>query len=183
MYDAGDETRETVMRIHIYSTHAADIISDPACVKEMENIQKRYKPTVNDDDAQHKDDAHVDTLLIELRENVHAFCTGFPEPFKKEEEACDSDMDEDSSPASSSSLAQGQRRRLPSRVTRTTSNMNEISDDEEEEEEENVSPHTSRGGMNATMPPGQTRKTRRRQSTESVTALGDALNTKARLST
>eukprot|EP00889_Picochlorum_renovo_P008534 jgi/Picre1/35564/NNA_003025.t1 len=40
MYDAGDETRETVMRIHIYATHAADIISDSACVKEMENNPK-----------------------------------------------------------------------------------------------------------------------------------------------
>jgi hypothetical protein len=184
MYDAGEETRETVMRIHIYATHAADIISDPACVKEMHTIQKRYTPMANDDTAQQTDD-HVDILLDELRQNVNAFCTGFPEPFKKEDEMSDSDMEEDSSASE-----QGHTRRLPARVTRTQSNMNEISDDdkeeeeeeqpsvqqreEEEEEDENVSPYTKANGM---------RKTRRRQSTESVTALGDALNTKARIST
>lgn len=187
MYDAGEETRETVMRIHIYATHAADIISDPACVKEMHTIQKRYTPMANNDTAQQTDD-HVDILLDELRQNVNAFCTGFPEPFKKEDEMSDSDMEEDSSASE-----QGHTRRLPARVTRTQSNMNEISDDdddkeeeeeeeqpsvqqeeEEEEEDENVSPYTKANGM---------RKTRRRQSTESVTALGDALNTKARIST
>ncbi len=176
MYDASDETRETVSRVHLYALHAAKLLTDAVSAKELDNILNTYKCYGGEEAASHTES--MEQMLHELKDNVNAFCYGFPEPFGAQD-ACDSDEsgDEDSSfSVHEDSMPAG--RRMPARATRATTNMNEISDaedvqpvvtvkeEEPDEVEENVVYSTKK-----------TSKTRtRRQSSQSVAALGKALH-------
>lgn len=179
MYEASDETRETVSRIHMYALHAAKILTDSVPAKEMENIAKVYRcnQTIAPDQS-------MEQLLEELKDNIAAFCCGYPEPFNGQsvddsEDNSSGDEDtvfsvlEDSKPAG---------RRLPARATRAAINMNEISDDEDAythskakiKEEEKDSADEEQENM--THQKKASKKTTRRQSSESVAALGQALH-------
>lgn len=176
MYDASEETRETVSRVHLYALHAAKLLTDPVSSKELETIQRTYSCSGGDETTYH--DESMEQLLHELKDNVEAFCCGFPEPFDGQS-ICD---DEDSGDDSSFSVHADSRpagRRMPARATRATANMNEISDDEEspqvtikeeepddfEDQQENMASRRK-----------ASKRTTRRQSSQSVAALGEALH-------
>ena len=182
MHDTNEDTREVIQKIHVYASHALGLAADNAYAKDLENIQKVYSKHAKDGPG-HND--LVQTLLDELRSNLETFCEGYPEPFSKEDDVTyESEMSDSDQEESSGSQGQSKaepKRRLPARSNRTAANMNEISDDEEEqrsrqptikEEQEEEEEEQENIAAKAT----QSRKTRRRQSSESVRALGEALN-------
>ena len=186
MHDVNEETREIVQRIHVYASHALSLAADNAYAKDLENIQKVYSMHAKDGPG-HED--LVETLLGELRNNLEAFCEGYPEPFSREDdvtyESEMSDSDEEESSGSQGQRKVEPKRRLPARSNRTAANMNEISDDEEEqrsrqpaikEEEAEQEEGDEEEQENIAAKATQSRKTMRRQSSESVRALGEALN-------
>ena len=184
MYDAGEETRDIMVRIQVYAAHASEMLADASMRKEMKAIYEQYSLT--DTDCPALGDEEVATMLDGVKSHVEAFCAGFPEPFKQENSYDDSDADDSDGDSVHSSFARIPARKLPARVTRTTSNMTELSDDEpdaakegfptikedpdascSEDEEEEEQENSQQFPVS--------RKTRRRASTDSVNALRDAL--------
>jgi hypothetical protein len=176
MYDANDETRETVSRVHLYALHAAKLLTDPVSSKELDNILNTYRCYGGEGTAE--PDENMEQMLHELRDNVDAFCCGFPEPFDGEE--MDGDSEDEDSSFSVHVDSMPANRRMPARATRPTANMNEISDDEDvpevavkeeepdefDEQEENVVYSSKKKSKRST----------HRKSSQSVAALGEALH-------
>ena len=82
MYDAGEDTQETMLRIQVYAARAAEILSDRTMIKDMNSTVERYggagRAELTEDE--------VSTLLAGVKAHVEAFCTGFPMPFGEEGE-------------------------------------------------------------------------------------------------
>eukprot|EP00890_Picochlorum_soloecismus_P003812 jgi/Picsp_1/4431/NSC_06653-R1_condensin complex subunit 3 len=182
MYDAGEETRDIMVRIQVYAAHASEVLADATMRKEMQAIYEQY--SLPDAVSPALGEEEVATMLDGVKSHVEAFCAGFPEPFKQEDAYDDSDIDDSDEESVHSSFARIPARKLPARVTRTASNMTELSDDEadaalgvfppiKEDPDTNCSDEEEER-ENSHQPPAS-RKTRRRASTDSVNALRDAL--------
>ena len=140
-YNASDETRGTVARIHAYALHAISLFesedfANGVCLKEVEGIKKTYKWPTEAGDV--PDDEELDRMAVGLLENLEAFCAGFPQPFAAEaltgvtggnDDSSDEDFDEEG--VAAEVIATGQRR-LPARRGRTRVDMGELSEDEED---------------------------------------------------
>lgn len=196
MYDAGEETRETMTRIQVIAAHASETLKDAAHRKEMAAVFRRYAPA--EGSIPSLDDDEVANLLDEVRANVEAFCVGYPRPFN-DDDIEDSDFEGSDEELSSLYSSRAPARTMPSRSTRTTANMNELSDDEtqspqkkqqvapikeedisESEDEDQVSDYEENQENDNTV--STSNKARRRASTESVNALMDALQNQAKIS-
>ena len=75
MYDAGDETRETMLRIQVYAASAIEKLQDRSMKKDMESVFQRY--TVQGVDAPQLQPEEVATLLEGVEAHLEAFCSGF----------------------------------------------------------------------------------------------------------
>jgi condensin complex subunit 3 len=117
MYDAGEDTRETMLRIQVYAAKAAEILSDKIMVKDMTSTVERYAAPLGA--SPELSEEGVAALLAGVKAHVEAFCSGFPMPFDEE-----GDEEEERRPA-----ARGSRRRAPVTVTADSSDEEE-SDDE-----------------------------------------------------
>lgn len=80
MYDAGEETRETMLRIQVYAARAAEILSDRTMIRDMAATVERYGGAGRAELTEEE----VATLLTGVKAHVEAFCTGFPMPFGEE---------------------------------------------------------------------------------------------------
>ena len=141
-YNANDETRDTVARIHVYALHASSLFesedyANNVCLKEVQSIKKAYKWPAEGDTLPGDDE--IETMAVGLLENLEAFCASFPQPFTDtsmtagESAGDSSDEDFDEKGVAAEILATGQRR-LPARRGRTKVDMAELSEDDEDKE-------------------------------------------------
>lgn len=183
MYDAGEETQEIMVRIQVYAAHASEALADATMIKEMNALYEQYSLTEAESPSLGEEE--VATMLDGVKSHVEAFCAGFPEPFKQENVDDGSDVDESDEDSVHSSFVRVPARKLPARVTRTVSNMNELSDDEADDAAHGVFPSIKEDPdascsdeeeeQENSQPLPVARKTRRRASTDSVNALRNAL--------
>ena len=75
MYDAGEETRETMMRIQVYASAAAERMQDRTMKKDLEMIYQRY--AVEGVDAPQLQSSEIEALVDGVVAHLEAFCKGF----------------------------------------------------------------------------------------------------------
>ena len=80
MYDADEDTRETMTRIQVYAARAADLLSDRTMVKDMTATVERYSAPLGGGHPELSEES-IAALVAGVKEHVEAFCMGYPMPF------------------------------------------------------------------------------------------------------
>ncbi|KAH7619222.1 hypothetical protein Ndes2526B_g06177 [Nannochloris sp. 'desiccata'] len=158
MYDAGEDTRETMLRIQVYAAKAAEILSDKTMVKDMTSTVEMYAAPLGD--SPELSEEGVAALLAGVKAHVEAFCSGFPMPF---EEASDEEEEEreERRPAARRAGAHSSRRRG---VAATT----DSSDEEDSEDDEIIIKPRGAAATKRARPPARgARSTKNLAETES----------------